>query len=72
MGWISGLPASRWSLNSRNSVLKLGGPANSVPLVRLARLYSPLNAASPPNDPRLSPATSSRGRWPEGSFDQAP
>jgi len=33
MGWTSGLPAPRWSLNSRNSVLKLGGPANSVPSI---------------------------------------
>src|SRR6266576_4331105 len=72
MGWTSGLPVSRWSLNSRNSVLKLGGPANSAPSVRLARLCSPLKAVSPPNDPRLSPATSSRGRLSWGSCDQGP
>jgi hypothetical protein len=72
MGWTSGLPASRWSLNSRNSVLKFGGPANSAPLVRLAMSFSPVKAASPPNDPRLSPATNSLGRWPAGSFAHAP
>ena len=35
-------------------------------------LYSPLKAVSPPNDPRLSPATNSLGRCPWGSCDQAP
>ena len=59
-----GLHQTIGSLKSRNSVLKLGGPANSVPAVRLLRSYSPLKAASPPNEPRLSPATNSRGRWP--------
>ena len=72
MGWTSGLPVSRSSLNSRNSVLKLGGPANNAPEVRLARSFSPVKAASPPNDPRLSPAVNSLGRWSAGSFDQVP
>ena len=47
-------------------------PPQVAPEVRLARSFSPVKAASPPNDPRLSPATSSRGRWSWGSFAQAP
>ena len=56
-GSTSGLPGSRSSTNSRYSVLKLGGPAKMVPWVRLRRSCSPLNAVSPPNEPRLSPRT---------------
>src|SRR5215471_15185287 len=42
MGWTSGLPASRLSLNTRNSVLKLGGPANNMPSVVLAMSFAPV------------------------------
>ena len=37
-------------------------------LVRLRRSYSPLKAVSPPNEPRLSPATKSSGRWSGGQL----
>src|SRR5215472_3034855 len=71
-GWTSGLPGSRLSLNSLNRVLKLGGPANSTPVVRLRMAFAPVNADSPPNTPRLSPATNSLGRCPGGRVDQTP
>ena len=32
----------------------------------------PLNAVSPPNDPRLSPNTTSFGRWSTGSWLHTP
>jgi hypothetical protein len=57
------------SLNSRKSVLKFGGPAKIAPDVRLRRSCSPLKAVSPPNEPRLSPKTSNRGRLSCGSAD---
>ena len=69
-GVTSGVPGSRPSTNSRYSVLKFGGPAKMAPAVRLRRSYSPLNAVSPPNDPRLSPTTTSAGRRSTGSLDQ--
>lgn len=42
------------------------GPENSAPSVRATRLFSDRNGASPPNEPRLSPNTTSLGRWGSG------
>ena len=42
------------------------GPENSAPSVRAMRLFSDRNGASPPNEPRLSPNTTSLGRCASG------
>ena len=42
------------------------GPENSAPSVRAMRLFSDRNGASPPNEPRLSPNTTSLGRLASG------
>ena len=47
-------------------VLLKVGPLNSAPSVRARTLFRLMNGASPPNDPRLSPNTTSLGRWASG------
>ena len=42
------------------------GPLNSAPSVRARTLFRLMNGASPPNDPRLSPNTTSFGRCASG------
>ncbi|SKS14566.1 Uncharacterised protein [Mycobacteroides abscessus subsp. abscessus] len=42
------------------------GPENSAPSVRATMLFTERNGASPPNDPRLSPNTTSLGRTASG------
>ncbi|CFR87299.1 Uncharacterised protein [Mycobacterium tuberculosis] len=43
------------------------GPLNNAPSVRARMLLRFMNGASPPNDPRLSPNTTSFGRCDSGS-----
>ena len=50
-------------------MLKLGGPANNVPLVRLRRSYSPLKAVSPPKEPEALAGDEEPGALAGGSFD---
>lgn len=42
------------------------GPLNRAPSVRASTLFRLMNDASPPNEPRLSPNTTSLGRWASG------
>src|SRR6202453_1176509 len=57
-----GEPGSRLRVRSVHIVLLNVGPENSAPSVRATRLSRLRNGASPPNDPRLSPKTTSLGR----------
>src|SRR5271156_6460077 len=56
-----GEPGSRLRVRSVHIVLLNVGPENSAPSVRAMRLSRLRNGASPPNDPRLSPKTTSLG-----------
>src|SRR6201994_3437819 len=66
MGSHIGEPLSRSRVRSSQLVLLNVGPENSAPSVRAIRLLSARNGASPPNEPRLSPNTTSFGRLPSG------
>jgi hypothetical protein len=66
-GCHSGLPGARPAVNRLHSVLVLVGPTQSTPDVRSRMSSTPLNAASPPNEPRLSPNTTSLGLRSAGS-----
>ena len=66
MGSHIGEPLSRLRVRSSQIVLLNVGPENSAPSVRATRLFRARNGASPPNEPRLSPNTTSFGRLPSG------
>src|SRR6202048_648726 len=66
MGSHIGEPLSRLRVRSSQIVLLNVGPENSAPSVRATRLLRARNGASPPNDPRLSPNTTSFARLPSG------
>src|SRR4051794_40197339 len=66
MGNHCGEPWSRSAVSVVQMVLLNVGPENSAPSVRAIRLFSDRNGASPPNEPRLSPNTTSFGRDPSG------
>src|SRR6476659_705556 len=66
MGSHIGEPLSRLRVRSSQIVLLNVGPLNSAPSVRAMTLFNDRNGASPPNEPRLSPNTTSFGRWPSG------
>src|SRR5207248_7215690 len=57
-------------MNWPHSGLALGGPTNSAPSVRSRRSSAPLKTDSAPNEPRLSPNTTSFGRRPAGTASQ--
>src|SRR5579863_1915531 len=61
-----GDPGSRSAVNRLHRALLFVGPTQSTPEVRSLMSSVPLNAASPPNDPRLSPKTTSLGRCAAG------
>src|ERR1700730_9526877 len=63
MGSHIGEPLSRVRVRSSQIVLLNVGPENSAPSVRATRLLRARNGASPPKDPRLSPNTTSFGRY---------
>jgi hypothetical protein len=66
MGSHMGEPSSRSWVSWVQMVLLNVGPENNAPSVRATRLFSARNGASPPNEPRLSPNTTSRGRCASG------
>src|SRR6476469_6290730 len=59
-------PLSRLRVRSSQIGLLNVGPLNSAPSVRATRLFRARKGASPPNEPRLSPNTTSFGRFPSG------
>src|SRR5271163_2365747 len=66
MGSHCGEPASRVDVRSVQMVLLKVGPLNNAPSVRASTLLRLMNGASPPNDPRLSPNTTTLGRCGSG------
>src|SRR5271168_5651096 len=67
MGSHCGEPLSRLRVSSSHIVLLNVGPLNKALSVPATMLLANRNGASPPNDPRLSPNTTSLGRCPSGS-----
>jgi hypothetical protein len=67
IGSHSGEPASRVAVSWVQMVLLNVGPLNNAPSVRASKLLRLMNGASPPNEPRLSPNTTSLGRLNSGS-----
>src|ERR1700682_3268322 len=67
MGSHIGEPSARLRVRSSQIELLNVGPENRAPSVRATRLLRARNGASPPKDPRLSPNTTSFGRFPSGS-----
>src|SRR4030081_2572893 len=66
MGSHIGEPSSRLRVRSSQIELLNVGPENRAPSVRATRLLRARNGASPPQDPRPSPTTTSFGRFPSG------
>src|ERR1700752_798561 len=67
IGSHCGEPSSRFQVMSSHIVLLNVGPENSATSVRAVMLSGDRNGALQPNDPRLSPNTTSLGRCSSGS-----
>jgi hypothetical protein len=68
-GRQTGLPASPWSRISCEIGAKLGVPTIRAPSVLASRFRTSPNDDSIANPPRLSPVTTSLGRWSFGRAD---